>query len=218
MQIVTQEYVDNLVLWSADKKTNLAGIVAECLANGDPAYDQLVMNLIAIQSFHNCIRDYDITWDVFTEDDILYIEEMIYRILQTCPNYADEVPPFEEFADYDVTFEVSFPTLDNGVEYELIGGLRILNAEDDSLIEEIDLIMNHPIGGPVVVTYDGNPICATTTVDRSINSYAQIVVNSSTGFVPAPVIEYRFYGVGLWVEKDTTIAFRENTTVYFQIT
>ena len=98
------------------------------------------------------------------------------------------------------------------------GGLRILNAEDDSLIEEIDLIMNHPIGGPVVVTYDGNPVCAITTVDRSINSYAEIVVNSSTGFVPAPVIEYRFDNVGIWVEKSITIPFRINTTVNYQIT
>ena len=88
MTIIDQQYIDNLVLWTSDKKTDLAAVVCESLANGDPAYNELVLKLMAVQVLMTSIRDYDITWDVFTENELLEIEERIMNVLQTCPNWG----------------------------------------------------------------------------------------------------------------------------------
>lgn len=88
MNLVNQNYIDNLVLWSADKETELADIVNQCIVNQDPAEEDLMLKLMAVQCLSRSIRDYDYTWGIFTEADILAIEEQIMSILQTCPNYA----------------------------------------------------------------------------------------------------------------------------------
>lgn len=88
MNFIDQDYIDNLVLFVADKKTDIAGIVCDCIINNDPARDELIMRLMAVQVMQLSIRDYDITWELFTEDDLFQIEETMLEIIQTCPNYA----------------------------------------------------------------------------------------------------------------------------------
>ena len=88
MDLINQDYIDNLVLWSADKETDLADIVNECIVNQDPAEEELMLKLMAVQFLSRSIRDYDITWEWFTEEEILLIEEQIMSIIQTCPNYG----------------------------------------------------------------------------------------------------------------------------------
>ena len=88
MDLINQDYIDNLVLWSADKETDLADIVNECIVHQDPAEEELMLKLMAVQCLSRSIRDYDITTALFTEGEILGIEEKIMSILQTCPNYA----------------------------------------------------------------------------------------------------------------------------------
>lgn len=87
MDYITQDYLDGLVLWVADKKTDLAGIVCDHIANSDPAKDELMIKLMAISVLHSSIRNYNITWDALSSDDIMLIEELISSFLQTCPNY-----------------------------------------------------------------------------------------------------------------------------------
>ena len=87
MENVNQEYIDNLNLLIADKKTDLAGIVCECIMGADIGLNKLIMQLMTVQVLSTCIRHYDINFDIFTKNEILLIEEKLMIALQTCPNY-----------------------------------------------------------------------------------------------------------------------------------
>ena len=83
--IINQDYVDNLVQKTASLTVDLAVKVVSLRVQQDPDWWRMGQALMAIQSLTWSIRDYDITADIFTEQELMYIEELIMQLIQSCP-------------------------------------------------------------------------------------------------------------------------------------
>ena len=83
--IITQEHVDNLVLGIAAFTVDFAERCLDLFVQGDPDAWNQEQKLIAVQSVLWSLRDYDITTEILTEDEVMYLEELATSIIQDCP-------------------------------------------------------------------------------------------------------------------------------------
>jgi len=83
--IITQEYLDNLQLYLADKASEMANKTLTLYCSGDPDYLRLKREVIVLQNVIHALRYYDITAEILTEKNILKAEELAISIIQNCP-------------------------------------------------------------------------------------------------------------------------------------
>lgn len=83
--IVSQDYIDNLVNAIADFTTDFGVKVLDLVTQQDPDAWRMEQQLMALQNIMWSLRDYDIDVDVFTEQEIMYLEELAMQMIQDCP-------------------------------------------------------------------------------------------------------------------------------------
>ena len=86
--IVTQDYVDNLVTMIASFTTDFGIQVLKLVVQQDPDAWRSEQMLMALQNIQWALRDYDLTADIFTEQEITYMEELATQLMQDCPLIA----------------------------------------------------------------------------------------------------------------------------------
>jgi len=83
--IVNQAYIDNLVQMIATFTTDFGIKVLDLVVQQDPDAWRMEQTLMALQNIMWSLRDYDIDVDAFTEQEILYLEELTIQMIQDCP-------------------------------------------------------------------------------------------------------------------------------------
>ena len=83
--IINQDYIDNLVQMIAAFTTDFGIKVLDLVVQQDPDAWRMEQTLMALQNIMWSLRDYDIDVDVFTEQEILYLEELAIQLIQDCP-------------------------------------------------------------------------------------------------------------------------------------
>lgn len=86
--IVSQDYIDNLVQMIATFTTDFGVKVLDLVVQQDPDAWRMEQTLMALQNIMWSLRDYDIDVDAFTEQEILYLEELAIQMIQDCPLQA----------------------------------------------------------------------------------------------------------------------------------
>jgi hypothetical protein len=84
-QIVNQDYIDNLVSIIATFTTDYGLQVLHLVVQQDPDAWRSEQTLMALQNIMWALRDYDIDVDLFTEQEIMYMEELALQMIQDCP-------------------------------------------------------------------------------------------------------------------------------------
>lgn len=84
-QVINQDHVDNLVQSIATFTTDFGIKVLHLRVQQDPDFKRMGQMLIALQSIMWSLRDYDINADIFTEQEIMYLEELATQLIQHCP-------------------------------------------------------------------------------------------------------------------------------------
>ena len=82
--IINQDYIDSLVQKMAALTVDLGIKVLDLRVQQDPDWWRQGQALMAIQALNWSIRDYDITADIFTEQELMYIEELMMQLIQRC--------------------------------------------------------------------------------------------------------------------------------------
>ena len=83
--IINQDYIDNLVQMIAAFTTDFGIQVLDLVVQQDPDAWRSEQMLMALQNIMWSLRDYDIDVDVFTEQEIMYLEELAIQLIQDCP-------------------------------------------------------------------------------------------------------------------------------------
>lgn len=83
--VVTQDYIDNLVQTIASFTTDFGIQVLQLAVQQDPDAWRSEQMLMALQNIQWALRDYDIDVDLFTEQEIMYMEELATQLIQDCP-------------------------------------------------------------------------------------------------------------------------------------
>jgi len=86
--IVNQDYIDNLVQMIATFTTDFGIKVLNLVVQQDPDAWRMEQTLMALQNIMWSLRDYDIDVDAFTEQEIMYLEELTIQMIQDCPLQA----------------------------------------------------------------------------------------------------------------------------------
>lgn len=84
-QLVTQDYIDNIVSTIASFTTDFGIQVLQLAVQQDPDAWRSEQMLMALQNIQWALRDYDIDVDLFTEQEIMYMEELATQLIQDCP-------------------------------------------------------------------------------------------------------------------------------------
>lgn len=82
---MNQSEFDDKVLAVAQKGVVMAAHIADLRRQGDPDARRLEEEYIMLQNCLTSLKDYDITSDLLSDDDIKYVFELSTSILQTCP-------------------------------------------------------------------------------------------------------------------------------------
>lgn len=82
---MTQQAFDDKILAVAQKGVDMAAHIADLRRQGDPAARRLEEEYMMLQNCLTSLKDYDITSDLLSDDDIKYVFELSTSILQTCP-------------------------------------------------------------------------------------------------------------------------------------
>lgn len=83
--IINQDYIDNLVQMISAFTTDFGIQVLDLVVQQDPDAWRSEQMLMALQNIMWAMRDYDIDVDIFTEQEILYMEELALSLIQDCP-------------------------------------------------------------------------------------------------------------------------------------
>ncbi len=83
--IIDQDYIDNLVQMIAAFTTDFGIQILDLVVQQDPDAWRSEQMLMALQNIMWSLRDYDIDVDIFTEQEIMYLEELAIQLIQDCP-------------------------------------------------------------------------------------------------------------------------------------
>lgn len=78
----TQDRIDNIVIGITDVMVTLTDICMSLKAASDPGAYKMEEDLIALSVFCDSIRDYDVTSDILTQDEINTIIEFCVLITE----------------------------------------------------------------------------------------------------------------------------------------
>ena len=82
---MTQAILDAKVLAVAAKGVDMMYISASLRRQGDPAAARLEEEYMFLQNVLYAVRDYDVTSDLLTADDINYLFELATNVVQSHP-------------------------------------------------------------------------------------------------------------------------------------
>lgn len=82
---MTQNEFDDTVLAIASKHLDIMVITADLRRQGDPAAHRLEEEQMMVQNVISALKDYDVTSDVLSDDDINYLIELATGACITCP-------------------------------------------------------------------------------------------------------------------------------------
>jgi len=83
--IINQDYIDNLVQKIAVFTIDFGIQVLRLVVQQDPDAWRSEQMLMALHNIEWALRDYDIDVDLFTEQEIMYMEELATQLIQDCP-------------------------------------------------------------------------------------------------------------------------------------
>ena len=82
---MNQETFDNTVLGIAEFESKLAYIAVQMRRQNDPDANRREEEMMFLQNVLNGLRNYDITSEILTDDEVNYYFELAVQVIQSCP-------------------------------------------------------------------------------------------------------------------------------------
>jgi hypothetical protein len=82
---LTQAKFDDIVLGIADRQTELAQKAIRMRRQGDTNVFEVENHLMVVQNIIDTLRDYDIEWEILTEEEVYKMQEVATVAIEQCP-------------------------------------------------------------------------------------------------------------------------------------